>query len=141
MTNLTHKAQQVFADDRYATALTGASVDLVEPGRACCSLTVQPFHRNAMGGVMGGVLFTLADLAFAAGANAGLLDEGMSLGWVSLGSEIHYLAQPKGSRLLAEAQCVRQGHTSCVYTINIHDELSNPVALVTTTGMKSNRTL
>lgn len=141
MTNLTHKAQQVFVNDRYATDLTGVSVDLVEPGKACCSLCIQAIHRNAMGAVMGGVLFTLADLAFAAGANACLIDEGLSLGWVSLGSEIHYLAQPKGSRLLAEARCVRQGRTTCVYTIDIHDELSTPVALVTTTGMNSNRTL
>ena len=55
MTNLTHKAQQVFARDRYATELTGVSIDLVESRHACCSLTLLPPHRNAMGAVMGGV--------------------------------------------------------------------------------------
>lgn len=87
---------------------------------------------------MGGVIFTLADLAFAAAANADLLANDQPLEWVSLGSEIHYLTQPKGSRLLAETHCVRQGHSTCVYTINIYDELSTPIALVTTTGKKSN---
>lgn len=138
MTNLTHKAQQVFASDRYATELTEVTLDLVESRHACCSLTLQSTHRNAMGAVMGGVMFTLADLAFAAAANADLLAEGQPLAWVSLGSEIHYLAQPKGGRLEAETRCVRQGRTTCVYTIDIHDEQSTPVALVTTTGMKSN---
>ncbi|MBR3986824.1 MAG: PaaI family thioesterase [Bacteroidales bacterium] len=138
MTNLTHKAQQVFARDRYATELTEVSIDLVESRHACCSLTLLPLHRNAMGAVMGGVMFTLADLAFAAAANSDLIADDLPLAWVSLGSEIHYLAQPKGSHLLAETQCIRQGRTTCVYIINIHDELSTPIALVTTTGMKSN---
>ncbi len=136
MTNLTLKAQQVFAGDRYATGLTGVTIDFVESRYACCSLTLQPTHRNAMGAVMGGVMFTLADLAFAAAANADMLAAELPLAWVSLGSDIHYLAQPKGTRLLAETHCVRQGRSTCVYHINISDELSTPIALVTTTGMK-----
>ena len=137
MTILTHKAQQTFECDRYATELTGVSVDLVESCHARCSVDIQPTHRNAMGAVMGGVMFTLADLAFAAAANSDLLAADLPLAWVSLGSDIHYLSQPKGSRLMAETQCVRQGRTTCVYNIHIQDELSTPVALVTTTGMKS----
>jgi acyl-CoA thioesterase len=55
-----------------------------------------------------------------------------------LGSEIHFLAQPKGTLLLAEASCVKQGRTTCVFSISIKDELNTPVAMVTTTGMKTN---
>lgn len=139
MTNLTHKAQEVFANDRYATDITGVSIDLVEPRKALCSLVIREEHRNAMGAVMGGVIFTLADLAFAASANAELLAEEKPLAWVSLGSEIHYLAQPRGERLLAETSCIKQGRSTCVYTIHIFDELNSPIAIVTTTGMKTNK--
>lgn len=127
--------------DRYATALTGVRLDLVEAGRACCSLDLEAAHRNAMGAVMGGVMFTLADLAFAAAANAQDIEAGNPLSWVSLGSTIHYLAQPRGARLIAVTCCVRQGRTTCVFNIHIHDENNTPVALVTTTGMKIKQTL
>ena len=68
MMSLTHKAVEKFANDLFATQATGAR--LVEVGEyyAKCTLDIQPKHRNAMGGVMGGVMFTLADLAFAAAA-------------------------------------------------------------------------
>jgi len=138
MTNLTLKAREVFANDRYATDITGVTLDMVEPRHVCCSLTITPSHRNAMEAVMGGVMFTLADLAFAAAANADVLESGGNLAWVSVGSEIHFLAQPKGARLLAEASCVKQGRTTCVFSISIKDELNTPVAMVTTTGMKTN---
>lgn len=137
MTNLTLKARERFADDRYATDATGVAIDLVEPGRARCSLAVGPRHRNALGGVMGGVMFTLADLAFAAAANADAIAGGSTLAWVSLSSDIHFLAQPKGTRLLAEASCVKQGRSTCLFHISIHDDRDIPVAIVTTTGMKT----
>lgn len=138
MTNLTHSARTIFANDRYATEATGVVIDLVEPGFARCYLDIQPHHRNAMGAVMGGVFFTLADLAFAAAANTSRIQDHEALEWVSLGSSIQYLSQPKGQRLIAETTCIKQGRTTCVFNIRICDELNNPTALVTTTGMKIN---
>ena len=137
MTNLTLDARKVFAHDLFATEATGIALDLVEKDTAICSLDIQPVHRNAMGGVMGGVMFTLADLAFAAAANSRCLIDQQPISWVSLGSSIQYLAQPKGSRLIAEASCVKQGRTTCVYNIIIHDELNNKTSIVTTTGMRT----
>ena len=134
MTNLTHKAVEVFSKDLYATQATG--VKFVEVGRdyAKCTLEIQPLHRNAMGGVMGGAMFTLADLAFAAAANSRCLEAGEPLTWVSTNSSIHYLSQPTGYILTAETQCVKSGKTSCLYQINIHDQQQNLIAIVTTTG-------
>ena len=73
--NLTLKAREVFANDHYATEATGATIDKVERRMAECSLTLADKHRNALGAVMGGVMFTLADLAFAAAAKAQHLEE------------------------------------------------------------------
>lgn len=135
MTNLTHKAQEQFAKDLYATKVTGIVVEMAEEGAARCSLELTAQHRNAMGAVMGGVLFTLADFAFAIAANSYCLAEDKPLAWVSLSSNVQYLAPAKGNHLTAETSCVKHGRTTCVYNISVCDENKNLIALITTTGM------
>ena len=138
MTSLTHKARQCFVHDRYATEATGVKIDEVREGYARCSLMLTPLHRNAMGAVMGGVIFTLADLAFAVAANSRCLVDDKPLQWVSLSSTIQYLGQTHGSTLVAETNCVKPGGSTCVYSISIHDEHDKQIALVTTTGIHLN---
>jgi acyl-CoA thioesterase len=138
MTSLTHKAQDVFQHDRFATEATGIRVDEVREDYARCLLTLEAKHRNAMGAIMGGVMFTLADLAFAIAANNHCLANNQPLQWVSLNSSIHYLGQTQGNTLVAETICVKQGSSTCVYTISIHDENDKPIAIVTTTGIHLN---
>ncbi len=116
-----------FANDRFATD-NGAVIDEIDDHRARCSLTLQPHHRNAMGAVMGGVSFTLADFAFAVAANW------QGVNTVSLSSNITYLGRVKGCRLIAEARCVKDGRSTCYYEISVTDELGTPVAAVTATG-------
>lgn len=135
MTSLTLKARDLFCRDRFATEAAGVSIDAVEPDLAVCSMPLQPIHRNAMQGVMGGAMFTLADLAFAAAANSRCLIADEPIAWVSLESSIHYLSQPKGAMLTAQASCVRRGRSTCVYSILITDEQQHRIALVTTTGI------
>ena len=135
MTNLTHKAVSVFAQDLYATEATGISIEEVRTEYAKCAMTIMPHHRNAMGGVMGGVFFTLADLAFAIASNSRCLIDEHPLEWVSLGSSIQYLGQTKDDTLVAETTCVKQGSLTCVYNIHIHDSKGKAIALVTTTGI------
>lgn len=135
MTSLTHKAQEVFQHDRFATEATGIKVDEVREDYARCLLTLDTKHRNAMGAIMGGVMFTLADLAFAIASNSRCLINGRPLEWVSLGSSIQYLGQTKDDTLIAETTCVKQGSRTCVYNIHIHDSKGKAIALVTTTGI------
>ena len=108
----------------------GAEILEAEPGRARCALTLVPGHRNAAGGVMGGVIFTLADFAFAVAANCQRMET------VSLTSQITYLNRAKGERLFASAACVKMGKNTCYYTIDVTDDLGNQVAQVTTTGFR-----
>ena len=135
MTSLTHKAQEIFQHDRFATEATGIQIDEVREDYARCLLPLCPIHRNALGAVMGGVMFTLSDLAFAIAANSRCIIDDTPLQWVSLSSSIQYLGQTKDNTLIAETSCVRQGRRTCVYNIHIHDSLANPIALVTTTGI------
>ena len=73
---LTEKARQIFADDRFATELTGIDITAVGEHNATCTLRLGPQHRNARGVVMGGVLFTLADFAAAIAANSACIESG-----------------------------------------------------------------
>jgi acyl-CoA thioesterase len=48
----------------------GMEVVSVEKGRAKTRMEVKPHHKNGIGTVHGGAIFTLADLAFAAASNS-----------------------------------------------------------------------
>ena len=121
------KIRETFQADRFAAEM---GAEILEPGRARCALTLVPGHRNAAGGVMGGVIFTLADFAFAVAANCQRMET------VSLTSQITYLNRAKGERLFASAACVKMGKNTCYYTIDVTDDLGNQVAQVTTTGFR-----
>ena len=121
------EVRSIFEKDRFATE-NGMVIDEIGDNYAKCSLKIADRHRNAMGGVMGGVPFTLADFAFAVAVN----HEEMRT--VSLSSNIAFVGMAKGERLIAEAKCVKNGRTTCYYTISITDELGTKVAEVTTTG-------
>lgn len=123
------EVRKLFANDRFATE-NGAVIDEIGEHYAKCSMQIEGKHRNAMGAVMGGVYFTLADFAFAVAANW------ENIGTVSLSSNITYLGGAKGNRLTAEAVCEKEGRTTNYYRINVADDLGNLVAAVTTTGYR-----
>lgn len=123
------EVRTIFQGDRFATE-NGAVIDEIGDHYAKCSLKLEDRHRNAMGAVMGGVAFTLADFAFAVAANW------QQIGTVSLSSSITYLGVPRGAYLTAEAVCVKNGKTTNCYRISVSDELGNAAATITTTGYK-----
>ena len=127
MTEL-EEARAFFARDLYASEATGCVIDAVGDRYARCSLTLQPYHRNAVGQVMGGVSFTLADFAFAVAAN---FHQSTT---VSVTSTISHLGPVKGTRLIAETRLIKDGRRNCFYEVEVQDDLGTPVALVTITG-------
>ena len=65
-------------DDKFAKSI-GAQLTEVREGYACAELIVEDRHLNGAGVCQGGVIYTLADLAFAAVANShGILSLGIS---------------------------------------------------------------
>ena len=62
------QARAYFEGDRFALE-NGVTIDALSPAGAVCSFAITDRHRNAEGGVMGGAIFTLVDLAFAVAAN------------------------------------------------------------------------
>lgn len=123
------KIREVFSEDRFATE-NGAVIEAVSERYARCSIELNERHRNAAGGVMGGVHFMLADFAFAVATNW----KEMSI--VSLSSTITYLGTVKGKKLIAEAECVKEGRTTVFYHVLLKDELDNMVAEAGITGFR-----
>ncbi len=123
------QARAFFAGDVYATAVTGAVIDECGPNYARCSLVLREDHRNAAGQVMGGVLFTLADFAFAVAAN------NRPPLTVTAVSQITFLSAARGSKLTAETRLVKDGKRSCCFQVDITDDLGTLVATVSSTGM------
>lgn len=123
------KVRKIFAKDRFATE-NGAVIEAVGEHYARCSITLTDKHLNAAGAVMGGVYFTLADFTFAVASNW----EKMEM--VSLSSTITYLGVVKGKKLIAEAECIKNGRTTAFYHILLTDESGGMVAEVSTTGFR-----
>ena len=78
---------------------------------------------------MGGAVFTLADFAFAVAANA--FEETVT---VSQHVSITFLAPAKGKRLFAQARCRKAGRTTCLYEVDVTDELGGFVAHAVVNG-------
>ena len=121
------EVRKIFEGDRFATE-NGAVIEAVGDRCATCSLTITDSHRNAMGAVMGGTYFMLADFAFAVAANW------EKMGCVSLRSDISFLGAAKGTRLIAKAVCIKDGRTTACYRVDVTDELGNLTATATVTG-------
>lgn len=126
--NYLEEARKYFSGDLFATQQTGIVIEAAEPGYAKCSLKIEDKHKNALGNVMGGVYFTMADYAFAIASNLG------GPATVTQTSQIVYLSSVKGSVLYAETERIRAGRSTCFYKILITDDTGAEVAYVTTTG-------
>jgi len=100
-------------------------IELIEAGngRARARLPISDRHRNGLGIVHGGAIFTLADLAFAAAVNS----RGRAA--VAIHCSISYLKAAAGDVLLAEAEEVSCGPKIAAYTIRITDASGEIIAL------------
>lgn len=116
-----------FQNDRFATE-NGVVIELAEEGLARCSMTLTEHHQNAMGAVMGGAVFTLADFAFAVASNW------QGITHVSRTCQITYLGTAKGGKLIATARRIKEGRQTCYYLVEITDDLGSQVAYVTVDG-------
>ena len=125
------EVRKLFEGDRFATQ-NGAVIDEIGDHTATCSLVITDLHRNAMGAVMGGTYFTLADFAFAVAANW------QKMGCVSLHSDISFLSAAKGKKLIAKAVCLKDGRNTACYRVDVTDDLGNLTATVTVTGYHIN---
>ncbi len=119
--------REFFSHDMYA-ADTGAYIEDVGDNYAKVSLTLNAHHKNAVGGVMGGVYFTLADFAFAVASNW------QKPGTVSITSDISFIGVPKSDKVIAETELIKNGRSTCCYNVRVTDDFGTPLAAVKIVG-------
>ena len=107
------KLEAYFKKDTYAQ-LTGIRLLDVSEGKAKAMLAITEHHRNSAGTVHGGVIFTLADFAFAAAAHS----HGTVA--VAINSSISFFKAASEGMLYAEAR-----------EISIHPKLASYIVDVT----------
>lgn len=118
------EARATFGNDRFATRCCGVHIDEARPGHAVCSFEITDHHRNALGAVMGGAVFTLADFACAVASNLRQQPA------VTATSDIQYLTGARGTRLIATCDVERAGRRLAFYTTRVTDDAGTLVALV-----------
>ena len=123
------EARAFFAKDRYATEVTGIVIEDVGEHYAKCSLQLDGRHLNAVGHVMGGVVYTMADLTFAISTN--FRTERPTVTNVA---QVSYLNSPEGDTLYSESKLLKDGHRICFYEIRIRDNTGKDIAIVSMNG-------
>lgn len=123
------EARKYFADDCYATCSTGCDILEVGEKYAKCVLHLDGRHCNAVGQVMGGVAYTLADFTFAVAAN---FRQGKT---VTVNASISYLGTVKGKVLYGESRLIKDGRRNCFYEVSVTDDMGNLVAVANFTGV------
>jgi len=127
------KIREFFKKDRFATG-NGMVIDSVTEDCVVCGLELNAEHRNAGGGVQGGAIFTLADLAFAVHCNLAMVCGETEKLTVGQSCSISFLKSTKGRRLTATSKCISKGRSISVFRILIEDDLGVEVAEMLANG-------
>ena len=123
------EAKTFFRNDHFATE-NGLTLEALTENGAVCAVNLSGRHQNAEGGVMGGAILALADFTFAvASVNA-------HRPTVAQQVSLSFLNASKGTRLISTATCIKSGRSSCVYRIDIKDDLGKDIAQAMFTGFK-----
>ena len=128
MTDL-EEARAFFANDKYATEATGIVIEAVGEHYAKCSLKLDSRHLNAVGHVMGGVVYTMADLTFAISTNFRAVRP-----TVTNVAQVSYMEAPAGDTLYSESRLLRDGRHICFYEIRVRDSEGVDVAVISMNG-------
>lgn len=125
--NLDTNNKNIVERDRFAKWI-GIRLLHAQDGYAKACMDIVPDHLNGVGIVQGGVIFTLADFAFAAASNS----EGFMT--LALSVTISFIKSPKGKSMTASAKKISAGRKICTYSIDVMDEDGELVAHLLATG-------
>jgi acyl-CoA thioesterase len=102
--------------------LLGVEVEEVRPGYARASLQLRADHHNFHGVAHGGLVFSLADVAFAAASNS------HNQRALAVSATIHFLRAPAPGRLEAECTEEHRSRTMGSYRVVVRDSEGRLVA-------------
>lgn len=116
-------AQALFANDHASRSL-GIGIEAVGPGFARLRMTVRADMLNGHGTCHGGMVFTLADSAFAVACNT------HNAVTVAAAAAIDFLAPARvGDELTAEARELWRSKRSGIYEIRVANQRGETIAL------------
>ncbi len=121
------RIKEFFERDRFVKGL-GISIESADAGECICGVLIEDKHLNAGNVVQGGMIFTIADFTFAVAANC------KHGNVVSLSNNITYHRPPKGRKLMACAKEISSTRRTCLYEVEVYDDLGTNIAYVTATG-------
>jgi len=113
---------QFFRDDTFAKDAGIALLD-ASPGRARVKMEISDRHLNSHGTVHGGVIFTLADTAFAVASNS------HGIPAAAINAHISYMKSASSGTLYADAVEFAQNPKLATYTVEVTDGAGERIAL------------
>lgn len=114
--------KEYFKKDQFV-AIAGIEIEEITQEKAVVSAEIEEKHLNANGFVQGGMLYTLADFAFA------VLGNYLHPVTVTQGGHIHYIKASQAKKIFAVAtETVRSGRNT-VCEVKITDELNQIVCI------------
>ncbi|MDD3958923.1 MAG: PaaI family thioesterase [Clostridiaceae bacterium] len=116
-------------NDRVAELL-GIRLAAVDIGYSLAELTIRQDHLNGVGTLHGGIIFSLADYAFAVAVNSG------GVPTLAVNANISYFKPPRGPVVRAEAKVISSGRKVCCCEVEIRDDDGTPVAKFSGTGYR-----
>lgn len=119
--------EEFFKDDGFVK-LSGIELVFVDETQAVARAKISREHLNANGCVQGGMLYTLADFAFAALANY------LHPATVTQGGQISYIRAAYTSVVTAKAREITRAGHNCVYEVVIYDDKDEIVSVCTFNG-------
>lgn len=110
--------------------LLGIRLLKVEAGYALVEMELRDDFLNGVGGLHGGIIFTLADYAFAVACNSG------GIPTVAVNANISYCKLARGKSVTAEAREVSSGRKICHAEVSVYDEEKTLIARFSGTGYR-----
>ncbi|MDR2360531.1 MAG: PaaI family thioesterase [Oscillospiraceae bacterium] len=130
----TDQLYDFFKMDKFAMGI-GAVIEEVDENSALISVKLTPEHMNGLHVPQGGLVYTIADFAFAVASNA----HENSPDYVTLQSSMNFISSSRGSKLFARATAVHRGKTTAVYNASVYDDLGRTIASAVFTGFATKR--
>ncbi len=125
----TQALKDFFLHDEFAKQ-NGIEIVDISDGYARTQIQIEPRHLNAGGSVQGGVLFTMADLAFAAATNShGTLT-------VTSTANITFVRGASVGVITAEAREIVNHHHLPFCEVQVTDQAGNLLAIFTASGYR-----
>ncbi len=125
------KLRELYKNDRFATN-AGCKIIEADENKVICEMPICDDLLNAHGSVMGGAIFTLADLAFAVASNLNGVPS------VAIESNIRFYSATKGTKLIAICTTDKDGRNLGHYTVEVKDDLGKKIAGYTAVAFHKN---